>query len=247
LSRLIFDCEIRILDYPIFTNELFLIRNYKVYLNRLLKDGADLFDPENTKAILADISISKASKKLVASLLNTWFDYNKIFWKKPYYSRDSEVPYIPTENEIDQLITGLGKKTATYCQILKDTGARAGEVSRLRWSDIDFNRKMVNIRAEKRSNGRILPLSDKTINMLANVSHKRDTIFNCPNGIRGTYYLQRKRIAEKVANPNILKIHFHTFRHWKATTDLHDFHDKERVQIIFRTQIRQFNRNLRPH
>ena len=30
----------------------------------------------------------------------------------------------------------------------------------------------------------------------------------------------------------MLKIHFHTFRHWKATTELHNFHDRERVQII---------------
>ena len=43
---------------------------------------------------------------------------------------------------------------------------------------------------------------------------------------------QRRRIAEKIANPNLLKIHFHTFRHWKATTELHNFHDRERVQII---------------
>ena len=30
----------------------------------------------------------------------------------------------------------------------------------------------------------------------------------------------------------MLKIHFHKFRHWKATTELHNFHDRERVQII---------------
>ncbi len=29
-----------------------------------------------------------------------------------------------------------------------------------------------------------------------------------------------------------MKIHFHTFRHWKATKELHDFHERERVQII---------------
>jgi integrase len=207
------------------------IRNYKVYLNRLIQGGADLFDPENTKAVLADLPISKSAKRLIASLLNKWFEYNNIFWKKPNYARDGEIPYIPTENEIDQLIAGLGKKTAAFCQILKETGARAGEASRLRWSDIDFNRKTVSIRAEKRSNGRILPISDKAINMLANIPHKKETIF-ASNGLRNVYSAQRTTIAKKIANPNILKIHFHTFRHYKATSDLHLFHDRERVQII---------------
>jgi integrase len=209
-----------------------VIRNYKVYLNMLIKNGADLFDPENTKAVLADLKVKKSVKRLIASILNTWYDFNGIWWKKPTYSKESEVPYIPTEQEIDELIAGLGKKTATFCQILKDTGARCGEVSQLTWSDIDFKQHTVNIKAEKRSNGRILPLTDKTIGMLANIKRKKIRIFSCTNAIGGTYYSQRKRLAEKVHNPNLLKIHFHTFRHWKATSDLHLYHDRERVQII---------------
>lgn len=208
------------------------LRNYKVYLNLLINNGADLFDPENTKAVLASLTIKKSCKRLIASLLSTWFDFNGIFWKKPTYSKDSEVPYIPTEEEIDQLIAALGKKTATFCQLLKDTGARSGEIAQLTWNDIDFKQHSVNIKAEKRSNGRILPLTDKTIGMLANLTHKGDRLFSCPNALRGCYFSQRKRIAQKISNPNILKIHFHTFRHWKATNDLHLFHDRERVQII---------------
>jgi hypothetical protein len=36
---------------------------------------------------------------------------------------------MPTEQEIDILIAGCGRKTATYLQLLKDTGARCGEIS----------------------------------------------------------------------------------------------------------------------
>ena len=32
---------------------------------------------------------------------------------------------------------------------------------------------------------------------------------------------QRKRAAKKLANPRILQIHFHTFRHWRATMEYH--------------------------
>jgi integrase len=36
---------------------------------------------------------------------------------------------------------------------------------------------------------------------------------------------QRKRVAEKLRNPRILKIHYHTFRHWKATQLYHQTKD----------------------
>jgi len=208
------------------------IHNYRVYLNLLAKHGANLFDPESTKAVLASMDLKKSSKRLCASLLNTWFDFNGIFWKKPTYYRDSEIPYIPTEEEIEQLIAGLGKKTATFCQLLKDTGARCGEIAQLTWADIDFVQRTVNIKAEKRSNGRVLPLSEKSMSMLTNLSRKKQKLFANTSNIRAQLYIQRQTIAKKIANPNLVKIHYHTFRHWKATKELHDFHDRERVQII---------------
>lgn len=36
---------------------------------------------------------------------------------------------------------------------------------------------------------------------------------------------QRKRSAKKLGNPRLLKIHFHTFRHWKATMEYHQTKD----------------------
>ncbi len=36
-----------------------------------------------------------------------------------------------------------------------------------------------------------------------------------------TFQQQRKRIAHKIGNPRILKIHFHTFRYWRGTTLYH--------------------------
>jgi integrase len=39
------------------------------------------------------------------------------------------------------------------------------------------------------------------------------------------FHLQRKRIARKLSNPRLLQIHFHTLRHWKATTLYHQTKD----------------------
>jgi len=37
--------------------------------------------------------------------------------------------------------------------------------------------------------------------------------------IRRSFETQRKRIAAKTKNPRLLRITFHTFRHWKATME----------------------------
>lgn len=209
------------------------IRNYQTYLKYLLINGADLFEPESTKAVLAKLPMKKSTKRLIVSLLKTWYQFNNIVWKAPTYNKDSEIPYIPTTAEIDELIAGLGKVLATFCQILKDTGARSGEIARLSWTDINLQTQTINIKAEKRSNGRILPLTEKTIIMLTNLKRRKDgKLFSSIVSMRSNFTITRKTLAEKLGNPNLLKIHFHTFRHYKATKELHDYHDRERVQII---------------
>ena len=39
------------------------------------------------------------------------------------------------------------------------------------------------------------------------------------------FYQQRLTLARKLRNPRIRKIHFHTLRHWKATTEYHKTKD----------------------
>ena len=43
---------------------------------------------------------------------------------------------------------------------------------------------------------------------------------------------ERKRIAERTKNPRLLRISFHTFRHWKATMEYHKTKDILHVQRI---------------
>ena len=189
------------------------ITNYRKNLKLLLRRTADLFDPESCKRVLYKCQLKDSTKNLIATLLGGWFEYNGITWKAPKYSREHAIPYIPTEIELDQLIAGLGKKSATFCQLLKDTGARSGEIQQLKWTDIDFGQRNVNIKAEKNSNSRVLPLCAKTIDMLCNLKRTKERIFGNLDGLRSTYFTQRRKIAEKIVNPNLLKIHFHTFRH----------------------------------
>lgn len=54
-----------------------------------------------------------------------------VTWISPTYKQTQKLPFIPTEEELDALITIPGKKLAMMLQILKETGARLGEAFKL--------------------------------------------------------------------------------------------------------------------
>jgi len=214
------------------------IKNYRKSLAHLIRDGADLFDPESAKAALAKSPLRDSTKKTIAAMLAVWFEFNGIKWKPPKYADEHEIPFIPTEQEIDLLIAALGQKTACFCQLLKDTGARCGEIAELKWTSIDWAQRQVRIKAEKGSNSRVLPLSTKAIEMLSKLPRnnknpeRKDKIFASADDMRTCFYLQKKRIVSRQASPNLMQIHFHTFRHWKATTEQHNTKDPWYVKMI---------------
>jgi integrase len=118
-------------------------------------------------------------------------------------------------------------------QILKETGARVGELEFLEWKHIDTQRKTIYITAEKGSNDRILPISIQLIEMLNTMSHINNKVFQTTKkGQRNTFDKLKKRVAKKINNPRLNEIHFHTFRHWKATMEYHKIRDIMHVKEL---------------
>ncbi|KPV65276.1 MAG: site-specific tyrosine recombinase XerC [Candidatus Bathyarchaeota archaeon BA1] len=165
----------------------------------------------------------RALRQLTLTL--TTVSFAGITWKPPKYQYERTLPFIPTEKEIDQLIASCGKKTAAFLQLLKETGMRSGEAEKLKWTDIDMERKVVYVKHEKRSNPRILNISSKLTSMLTKLPRKSEKVFSSLGGIRATFHYSRKLAAEKLGNPRLLQIHLHTFRHWKGTDEYHKTKD----------------------
>lgn len=91
---------------------------------------------------------------------------------------------------------------------------------------MDFVSNSVRVTPEKRSNARILRISNKLIDMLNELSKQSLKIFDAnSDAMRKSYRLQRKRVSTKLRNPRLLQITFHTFRHWKATMEYHKTRD----------------------
>jgi integrase len=192
---------------------------------KMLRKGVNLFKPEECKSWLAKVELAANTKRNIATILDKWFEYLGLTWVKPSYCGESEIPFIPTEQELDSLIASVGKKMACYLQLLKDTGARCGEISNLKWIDVDFEHKTVRVKGEKGSNSRMLPISNKTVEMLKNLPKTGECIFKDANAMRSCFYKQRLRAAKKLGNSRLLQIYFHTFRHWKGTTLYHQTKD----------------------
>ena len=200
------------------------IRSRDKKLRRLVKLGANLLDPESVKEVIArQKNWTEAFKEEMVIAYNLFVKWSGLEWSPPRYKRQKSLPWIPTEREIDDLIAGCSSKhISTFLQIAKETAARAGEIFNLKWTDIDFENRTIRITPEKGSNPRIFRMSNKLIRMLNRLPRKDERIFShyaSLKSLRRTFEKQRKRIAHRLGNSRLLKISFHTLRHWKATTE----------------------------
>jgi len=211
-------------------------------IRRLVKLGANLLDPESVKETIAIVENWKENTKFqVTATYSNFLEFIGKTWRKPRYKRADSRPFIPLEREIDVLVASCSKPLACALQIAKETGARIGEILRLKWTDIDSERRRIRINPEKGSDPRVLPISPRLINMLEGLPKESEWIFTKQND-SGEHLVQRnmssrlcvikRRVAHKLANPRIAKISFHTLRHWKGTVEYHKTKDIIHVKEV---------------
>ena len=206
------------------------------FYNRVLRtmsQKTNLLDGEAVKEALAKMPISETTKCNYAYALQSFYTHVGIEWNPPKYKPQKTLPFIPTEQELDLLISNTSKNVSAALQLLKESGARIGEILKLKLTDIDFERKNIRIAPEKGSLPRILPISDLAISMIKRLKPRQDgRIFSPRKNLLTAFYKQRKRLAHKLQNPRLLQISFHTFRHWKGTMEYHKTRDILHVQRL---------------
>jgi integrase len=200
----------------------------------LFRRGANLLDPDSVKLTIANQENWKPiTKEHAVTGYNSFAVMIGLEWEPPKYKRVRKLPFIPQEREIDNLISGCNRRTATFVKLLKETGIRSGEAWILEWIDVYCTNRSVSITPEKGSNPRILPISTELVAMLKSLPKKSDKLFHGSlRHFRRGFRKQRKRISAKLQNPRINAISFHTLRHWKATMEYHKTKDILHVKQV---------------
>lgn len=201
------------------------IRLSKSALNTLINRGADLTNTQTVKKVIAEQNWSGNRKRNVINAYTQFLTFIGLTWQPPNYQITRKIPFIPTEQEIDDLIAASPNPLAAFLQLLKETAMRRGEAIVTPWKDVDLERRIIMCNyPEKGSNPRIFnELSGKLLNMLNNLPKENEMLFGTTTQcmLKNQLCRTRKRLAFKLANPRLNEIHFHTFRHWKATMLYH--------------------------
>jgi len=205
-------------------------------LRTLYNFGANLYDPESVKETVAYQDWSNGMKK---NVIATYTNFAKFMGltlpEMPEYKQQSKLPFIPNESELDQIIACAGPKLQPFLQALKETFARTGEVTTLKWQDVDLERHIITINnVEKNSNPRQIEISEKLVTMLKRLPRTNDSVFgdNATKRMRKLFHWTRTRLAFRTQNPRIKQIHLHSFRHWGATML---YHDTKNIVLVMNT------------
>ena len=200
----------------------------RVKIIKYLAKTANLDDPEAIKELIAKKdSWCLGRKEIIVECYSNFLICVGGTWNPPRYRAIEKLPFIPTEGEIDYLIAACGQKTSTFVQLLKETGARCGEAWQLEWTHIDNETRTVRITPEKHSNPRMLKISQRLIERLADLPKTSKYVFGGTN-LKTTARLferSRKIAVSTSKNPRLGGITFHKLRHWKATMEYHKTKD----------------------
>ncbi|MCW3980326.1 MAG: site-specific integrase, partial [Candidatus Bathyarchaeota archaeon] len=170
-------------------------------------------------------------KRLVADTYTTFLRFLGLRWESPIYKRVKRLPFIPTETEINQIISASQRKLGTFLQLLKETGMRPGEAWALKWFNVDAQRQTVTVNdPEKGSYARILNVSSQLVSRIELLPKQSEYIFRntVHQSLRNwtiNFIQRRKSVAKRLNDPRLLKISFKTLRHYKGTVLYHQTKD----------------------
>jgi len=148
---------------------------------------------------------------------------NDLTWIRPKIKNEISPVKIPTEENIDKIISSASVKYATVFHLSKH-GLRPDEISKITLRDIDLDKGNLTVRTSKAGLERIIHLKKASHDLLREyvnlyqIQGLNQRLFSSSKTIRDTWRFYRKRAHKKFSNPELLKIRLYDLRHWFGTT-----------------------------
>jgi integrase len=133
---------------------------------RQIARNADLDQPEKVLEYIGSLN-SPNTKNLLATVYQHYCSFHGIRYEKPRYSLVDSATHVPLEENLDYIIkTAKSLKRKVAFGILKDTGIRPIELSRLTLGDMDLEQGILSVRQTKNFKSRLVPVTASTRNAL---------------------------------------------------------------------------------
>ncbi|MDR3554752.1 MAG: site-specific integrase [Syntrophobacteraceae bacterium] len=166
------------------------------------------------------------------------------------FPEDPYIKYVPPAEDIDKVLLVANRQEMDLLLVLYHAAARIGEIRRLTWEDVNFEKKWVRLWTRKRKGGQLepdlLPMTDILVDVLSRRWKTRvktsPYVFVNPNTgkpyTKDTHAL-RYLMARLCRRAEVKQFTFHAIRHHVASI----INDSGKATL---TQIQKYLRHRRP-
>jgi len=146
-------------------------------------------------------------------------EQNPVAKVKLFSEKDTKKERILKDEEEAQLLPSCPKYLRPIIIVALNTGMRRGEILRLRWKQVDLERRFITVENTKSGKNRTIPVNDVLYQELARIkaqSGKSELVF--PNPKTERPFIELKKSFKKACRAvGIHDLRFHDLRHTFAT------------------------------
>jgi len=195
-----------------------------------LAKKVDLSNPGKVKQYILSQKWSNGFKNNLVKVYNHYARYHSFQPLDIWFAEIHKIPKVPTTEQINKIIAHAKPKYALILALMKETGMRPIEISKLTLKSFDLKKRTVIASGAKLGKQRELSISQNTVAMLKNHLSKHDfslteKLFPKSRSIRDNYLKIRRNLAKKLGDPILMQVKLYDFRHYFASMLYHKTKD----------------------
>lgn len=189
-----------------------MIENFKQsFLAKPTKHG------KKRSAATVNYHLSILSKIFSLAVDSELLETNPCFRVKKLKLNNQRTRVLSDEEE-ERLFSALGENelVKNIVTVALHTGMRRGEIFNLQWFDVDFSRRLVQIRESKTNKKRVIPINETIETLLGELKRKSEYVFPSPK-TGGKLDNIKRSFRRAIESAKIPDFCFHDLRHTAAT------------------------------